>query len=118
MHRTFTITLPADTAFHSLWDSIVASGACDQQGNTLVSGVKDDGIITDRVCELQIQSQATGTDTISVSDRNNANEAGFTMLKTAAPFITRSSRNSICLKDYYIKGSAVSMPYTATIESI
>jgi len=116
MHATYTITLPADTDFHSIWDSLIAGGFINRLGEILITAVKNNAIQTDRVCELQIKSQATGTDTITVSDWKLT--GGFTMLATADPFISRSSRNSICLKDYYVKGSAASMPYTINVESI
>jgi len=117
MHRTYPITLPADTNYHSIWDSLITAGIIDNLGQVIVSNVSTTEIVTDRVCELQIQSQAAGGQTISISDRAQTGTPP-TLASTAAPFIARSSRNSICLRDYFVKGSANSQGYTVTMESI
>ena len=121
MFRAFTITLPADTAIHNLFSLIVgtaayglANGGTNETGIT--GAIPTDGILTDRVNNLQITIGEVGG-TIAISDRNNANSSG-ELYASGDVFAMTSSRNSICLKDYFLKGSAASQECTVAIEAI
>lgn len=92
-HRTFNLTLPVGAGYSQLYALILAT----------TGAVPTDGILPDRVCSLIIQSDPAGS--ILVSDRNFANNAGTTLASGQAASAT-STRNSICLRDYYLAGSA------------
>lgn len=104
MLRIFKFTLT--TAAQNLWDLIVASGACDSLGNVLVGGVKNDAFLYDRCINLDISSDTgNSTTTVTISDRQGG------LFNAFAPntnFNKTSNRNSICLKDYYLRSSVAS----------
>jgi len=106
-HRSFTITLPADTAYHQLYGQML-----------LVTGaIPTDGILPDRVQELVMQADSTNAGTVTVSDNNNANTSG--QILNALDFYTRRSmRNTICLQEFYVKGSVNSQKFVVDIDAL
>jgi hypothetical protein len=106
MERFFNITLPADTAYHSLFAAILAStGALPTT----------DYIIPDRVCELKIISpNSNAANIIYIADKNNANQQGWP-LYSGDTFYRQNTRNVIALPDYFIAGSVNSLTYVVFI---
>jgi len=94
-HRTFNLTLAADSVYRNLYTLLLAT----------TGAVPVDGILVDRVSALSVMSNPDGTVPIYLSDRNSANNAG-TPYSAGAGFSIVSNRNSICLRDYYLTGSA------------
>jgi hypothetical protein len=119
--RTFKITLPADTSNHNLFSLIVgtanyglANGGTDETGIT--GAIPTDGILPDRGTNLEIQSDSGNANTLTVNDRNNANTTGKVLNKTDV-FSVSSNRNTICFKDYLLKGGAVSQACEVRFET-
>lgn len=113
MYRSFNLTLPADTNAHNLWDLIVAAGFCDQLGNMLVSSVKNDAIVPNKVQQLTITVR---TGSIAISDNSGAAGGGVTY--TAGSSMTwRNNLNTIYLKDRVLTGAAGSETFTVDMES-
>jgi len=107
MHRSFTVTLPADTAAHNLYDQLL-----------LVTGaVPTDGILPKLVSQLEIQADQANLGTITISDQNNANTDGKVLLGGDVRDIGPFSRNAIHIPDYYVKGSANSQVMEVEIEA-
>ena len=117
MHRTFAITLPADTNPHNLYSLIVGTAAYGLvNGGTNETGITGaiptDGILPDRVQQLIIQ---VNTGSIKIKDRNTS-DAG-QQYDTPGSLTETSNRNSICLKDYIIKGVAGSETLSVDMSS-
>lgn len=122
MFRSFEIDLPADTNVHNLYSLIVGTAKYGlRHGGTneigITGAIPTDGILPDRVSSLEIQGDPDNTSTIQVLDRNNANTGG-KLLNSGDVYNRLSNRNTICLKDYLIKGGAASQELEVTIESI
>lgn len=110
MYRTFDLTLTA--SYKSVWDSIVASGFCDSTGTVLSGGNRTNQIIVDRVSEFDLRPGDTNTGDVTIADRQQS--TGFILTNLSK----RSNRNTICLKDYFAKGSDTSQVLVVEIESI
>jgi len=91
-HRTFNVTIPSDTAYHQLYALILLT----------TGSIPINGILPDRVQEFEMIPAPTNTLAVNVSDANYINNAGFVL----TGMTKRSTRNTICLKDYYISGNA------------
>ncbi len=119
MHRTFSITLPADTNYHNLFSLIVGTSIYGlAQGGTneigITGAIPTDGILQDRVQELTI---TVDSGSVFISDRNHANSAGDAYLANQS-LTKRSTRNTICLKDYLLAGAAGSETLTIDLEAM
>jgi len=121
-HRSFKVTLPADTNVHNLYSLIVgtanyglANGGTNETGIT--GAIPTDGILPDRVSKLEIQADSGNAGNLTILDRNSANTTG-KVLAAGDPILSQSSRNTICLKDYLLKGSAASQACEVEIEEI
>jgi len=94
-HRSFTLTLTG--AYQNLYTLMSA----------VTGAVPTDGILPDRVRELTITAAvANSTTAVLLSDANNANSTG-TEILNAVPFTRRAFGNSICLRDYTLKGNTL-----------
>lgn len=83
---------------------IVAAGYCDKLGNTLVSGIKNDAITPDRGDNLDISADTgNGTNTLTISDAYGGN---FNAFLPNTNYNKVSVGDNICLKEYWIQGSA------------
>lgn len=103
-HRSFTLTLNSN--YQNLFTLISA----------ITGAVPTDGILPDRVQSLCITpAVANSTSAVLISDRNSANATGSELL-TPQTFKVVSNRNSICLRDYTLKGNtlvcSVDLEYT------
>ncbi len=122
MFRTFKVTLPADTNNHNLYSLIVgtanygaANGGTDETGIT--GAIPTDGILADRGSYLEINADSGNGNTITVNDRNSANTTG-KVLNAGDTFQVASGRNTICFKDYFLKGGAASQAFEVRLENI
>jgi hypothetical protein len=122
MFRTFTLTLPADTQNHNLFSLIVgtanyglANGGTNEAGVT--GAIPTSGILPDRGSFLEIQADGNNASTLTVNDSNNANTSG-KVLNSTDVFSVSSSRNTICFKDYFLKGGANSQACEVRLEVI
>ena len=107
MHRSFKITLPGDTNYHNLYTLMLA----------ITGAAPTDGILPDRVAELEMQADnGNGVNTVTVADGNNANTTG-RALTAGDIYLKRKDRNIICLRDYYLAGSAGGESVEVEIES-
>ena len=120
--RTFKITLPNDTNNHNLFSLIVGTanygktnGGTDE--TAITGAIPTDGILSDRGNFLEIQADSGNGNTLTVNDRNSANTTG-KVLNAGDTFDVESSRNSVCLKDYLLKGGAGSMTCEVRFENI
>lgn len=120
--RSFKITLPADTSEHNLFSLIVGTayyglvnGGTNETGIT--GAIPTNGILTDRVSSLQINNDTTVAGTLTVSDRNYSNSTGVNIATGLGYTIGPFSRNNICLKDYFIKGSEDSQVLEILVET-
>lgn len=99
MFRVFN--LPVPTSLTNLWSLLQTAGFIDSLGNELVTAVKNDAIVPDRVAEFDVRPSDTATGVITYQDQQSANGT--------APILSnmskRSNRNSICLKDYLFASS-------------
>lgn len=101
MFRTFTVSVPA--TYTSIWTMLQTAGFINNIGEELVSGVKNDAIVPDRVCQLDVRPSDASTGTITYRDQQA--DPGTEQALTG--FEKQSSRNSICLKDYlFLQGNA------------
>lgn len=108
MLRTFSIAL-ADTAVHNLWTLI----------NTITGAIPTDGILPDRGMQLDIvnlvsNGPGAATPTLTLLDSNKANTSGGVIIPGGS-FSKRSTRNTICLKDYNVQASA-NLTFTVDVE--
>lgn len=107
-YRSFKLTLPADTTQHNLYTLMLA----------VPGAVPVDGILPDRVSYLVVQADlGNNADTITVSDQNTVSTTGL-VLNAGDPFIRNSNRNTICLRDFNLKGSLASLICEVAIDSI
>ena len=110
MHRSFQITLP-NTNANQLWTLL----------NLVTGAVPTDGILPDRVQELTINLDVTAAAnagaTLNVGDANIANGVGYPLMAGDA-LTRRSTRNTICLRDYYLKGSGSELVVNVDLESM
>lgn len=84
---------------------------------TVTAAIPTDGILPDRVKQLALQADGTnGSEIVSISDSNNANVAGLPLAAGVYMPVAQSEKNTICLRDYYIKGSAASQKFNVRIE--
>lgn len=120
MFRTFKITMPADTNNHNLFSLIVgtaaygaANGGTDETGIT--GAIPTDGILPDRGTFLEIQADVANANTLTINDRNNANTTG-KVLTSGQTFEVSMHENTICYKDYFLKGGANSQACEVRIE--
>jgi hypothetical protein len=126
MFRTFKITLPADTLNHNLFSLIVgkttntnvqgyglAQGGTDETGIT--GAIPASGILPDRGIFLEIQADSANANTLTINDSNSANTTG-KVLNSTDVFSVSSSRNTICFKDYFLKGGANSQACEVRLE--
>lgn len=111
MYRNIDLTLPADTNAHNLWDLIVAAGYCDSLGNVLVTAVKNNEILPDRVSFLTATVTAGS---VSFQDRH---ASGGTTYTAGGSQTWKTSRNSISLKDRFFAGAAGSETFTIDLEA-
>lgn len=103
-HRSFTVTMAADSNYHNLYTILLSQ----------TGAVPTDGILPDRVSRLFIQmASANAASLINVSDSNFANSAGPGYAGGDA-FLVESDRNTVCLRDYYLKGNGLT--FTADLE--
>lgn len=109
MFRTFKITLPNDTNNHNLFSLIVgtavyglANGGTDE--TAITGAIPTDGILPDRGMFLEIQADSGNAGTLTVNDRNSANTTG-KVLSAGDVFDITAHYNTICYKDYFLKGS-------------
>jgi hypothetical protein len=110
MYRQFI--LPTTTSFQTLWDAMVLAGYCDSLGNMLVSSVKNDAIIPDRVQQLTLTPAAANAGDVTITDQTNT--TGYIL----SNMTNRSDRNTICLREYKFKGSDTNQNLIVEIESI
>jgi hypothetical protein len=120
MFRTFKLTLPADTLNHNLFSLIVgtanyglAQGGSNETGIT--GAIPASGILPDRGTFLEIQADLGNANTITVNDSNYANTSG-KVISAGAVFSVEASRNTICYKDYFLKGGANSQACEVRLE--
>lgn len=118
--RAFKVTLPADTNEHNLFSLLVgtanyglANGGTNETGIT--GAIPTDGILPDRVSFLQITADSGNSGTISINDRNNANTTGQVLAKSVS-YTQNSTRNTVCLKDFFMLGSADSQAFEMNID--
>jgi hypothetical protein len=106
-HRSFSITLPADTNSHNLYTEMLAqSGA-----------IPTSGILPDRGCGLKIICDlGSGAATVTVLD--NTTTSGGQILNAGDIFERNTVRNSICFQDYNLKGSTNSMVVKVDVEFV
>lgn len=117
MLRIYKLVLT--TGAQNLWDLIVASGVCDKLGNGLVSGVPNQELYADRCINLDISSDTgNGTGTVTISSRQGITTGSFNAFLPNTNFNKTSNRNSICLKDYFLTGSAGSLIAEVAVESV
>jgi hypothetical protein len=103
MQRSFKVTLPADTNPYQLYGRLL-----------LVAGaVPTDGVFPSMVRELTFIARGT----LFLGDSNIANSVGVSFV-TGGSLKKTSDRNSINLKDYYVKGNAGSEVFEVMIEAI
>jgi len=107
MFRAFTVTLPADTNNHNLYAALLA----------ITGAIPTDGILVDRVNYLEIQADLANASTLTVNDENYANTTG-KVLNAGNVYNRQSTRNTICLRDYYLQGGAASQKVEVTLESM
>lgn len=88
-HRTFNIA-GLTTDYQELYALMLAT----------TDAIPTDGILPDRVNNLVVTPADGNTGDVLYSDRNSANNVGFTL----SGFERNSARNSICLRDYLFKG--------------
>lgn len=112
MFRAFT--LPVPTTYTSIWTMLVTAGFCDSQGNMLVSAVKNDAIIPDRVSQLDCRPADAGA--VSITYRDQQADPGVEQVLQG--FTKSSGRNSICLKDYLFAAIAGAQDMVVEIESV
>jgi hypothetical protein len=110
MFRIFT--LPMTASYQSIWQLMVTAGFIDSLGNMLVSGVKNDAIIPDRVMELDVRP--ADANTVNTTYRDSQADPG--VEQVLDNMSKRSNRNSICLKDYTF-ANASSQSLVVEIES-
>lgn len=104
MYRTFV--LPMTSSYQSIWTLLVNAGYCDAQGNMLVSSAKNDAIIPDRVYALDVTP--ADVHAANTTYRDSQADPGTEQILTSISM--RSSRNTICLKDYqFANGSNESL---------
>jgi hypothetical protein len=111
MTRVFSVTIPADTNYHNLFSLLVGTavyGAANGGTNeTAITGaIPTDGILPDRCTQLIFGG--TATTGILISDRNNANSAGYPLVNNVQTIMGTPGVNAICLKDLFVKGSGLS----------
>lgn len=95
-YRHFNLTLTG--SYQNLYTLMLA----------VTGAVPTDGILPDRVRELSITAAvANSTTAVLVSDSNNANSGGSEILSSTGPFIRRSPAQTICLRDYNLKGNTL-----------
>lgn len=120
--RAFKVTLPADTNNHNLFSLLVGTsiyGAAQGGTNeTAIAGaIPTNGILTDRVSYISLTADSGNAGNVAINDRNNANTTG-EVLAAGKQFLQTSTRNTICLKDFLIAGSANSQVFELNIDSI
>ena len=120
MFRTFKITLPADTNNHNLFSLIVGTavygsvnGGTNETGIT--GAVPTGGILPDRGSFLEIQADAGNANSLTVNDSNYANTTGKS-LNAGDVFSVSRNGNTICFKDYFLKGGANSQVFEVRLE--
>ena len=94
--KAFNFLNPADTAYHSLWNTIIALPGFKQP----------DEIVPDRADQLVLGSDSG---VIYVSDGNNANVAGMPVLQGSSLTFQGYGANNVSLKDIYIKGNGLAV---------
>lgn len=99
MFRTFT--LPLTSSYTSIWSLLQTSGFCDALGNELVSSVKNNAIIPDRVCMIDVRPADANTGNVTYEDQQSSPGTAQQLTNMSK----RSGRNSICLKDYLFADS-------------
>ena len=112
MFRTFT--LPATQTLTPIWNLMVTAGYINNIGEELASGVKNDAIIPDRVCMLDVRPSDITTGNITYRDQQAAGGVAQQLTNMSK----RSSRNSICLKDYLFKSSVNNLDTEAIVVEI
>lgn len=97
------IQITTTTTAVNLWTAIVATGVCDSLGNIISGGQKTGEIFQDRCQNLDISSDTGNTtNTVTIGDKEG-NE--FNAFLPNVNFNKTSNRNTICLKDYTLKGT-------------
>lgn len=113
MFRTFTLPLPS-TAFTSIWSLMITAGFINNIGEMLVSSVKNDAIIPDRVMELDVRASDTTTGDVTYRDQ----QADPGVEQQLTNMSKRSNRNTICLRDYLFKSSVNNLDTEALVVEI
>lgn len=110
MFATFNLTLT--TSYQSIWNAIIASGYMDTTGTVLNAGNRTNQILADRGNMLDLRPGDANTGTVTLTDKQLGAGAALTNMSK------RSSRNSICYKDYYVKGSDNTQVLVVEVESV
>lgn len=118
--RVFKVTLPADTNNHNLFSLLVGTanyglvnGGTNETGIT--GAIPTNGILPDRVSFLILTADSGNSGTIAINDGNYANTTG-TVLAKNITYSQTNTKNSICLKDFFIAGSADSQAFELNID--
>lgn len=110
MFRQFIV--PTTATPTSIFQLLVNNGYCDSLGNMLVASVANGAIIPERVCMLDIRPGDNVAGTLLIKD-NSGSASTTTALTNLSK---RSSRNSICIRDYLLSNATVAETETAIIE--
>lgn len=110
MFREFVV--PTTATPTSIWNLLVNNGYCDSLGNMLVSGVKNNAIIPDRVMQLDVRPGDAVTGTVLYQD----NSGSASVSSALSNMTKRSTRNSICLKDYLVSNLTVAGTEVVIVE--
>lgn len=112
MQRSFLLTLTVN--FQNLYSLMVA----------VPGAIPTDGILPDRVSSLNIRWDS-GTGKVTIADSNSSNTRGV-VLQTGGDvilgysldqFVQTSLKNTICIRDYRVKGATGNEKIQVTIES-
>lgn len=121
-HRNFKITLPADVNAHNLFSLIVGTanyglvhGGTNETGIT--GAIPIDSIFPDRVSNLEIATDSASPGSVVLLDRNNANTSGVVIPANSNYSLPSGDRNTICIKDYFVKGTVNSSVFEVDIAS-
>lgn len=113
MHRSFKVTLPADTVTRSVYDAMTGAN-----GATAITGaIPTDGILPDRCAFLKLTADTgNAAATLTVADRNSANTSGRPLVGGDVYEVGPYAGNWCCLRDYFLKPSANSLLYEIDVD--
>jgi hypothetical protein len=112
MFRTFTVAL--SSTYTSIWDLLIAGGFINNIGEMLVSSVKNNAIISDRVNMLDVRPADANTGDVYYRDQ----QADPGTEQVLGNMSKRSNRNSICLRDYKFMDATGGDALVVEIESV